>query len=297
MNRSRSPRPAWHGAFTLVELLVVIAIIAILIGLLVPAVQQVREAADRVQCQNNLKQIGLAFHNHHDTLKSFPTGGWYWWAPPTYLNGQPAVGAQQQAGWGFQILPYIEAKNLWRGGAATTNVKRQLLVTGTTVSLYFCPSRRGPQTVTFADPSLFNGIPVPHALSDYAGSNREGTGVVCRFSPARMADITDGTSNTLMVGEKRVNLLYLGQPQRGDDLGYAAGWDDNIVRSTSRTPHADSLNPDSTSRRRFGSSHLGGFYAVFADGSVRFIPFTIDRTVFAALGNKSDGQAVDLSGF
>jgi prepilin-type N-terminal cleavage/methylation domain-containing protein/prepilin-type processing-associated H-X9-DG protein len=297
MNRSRSPLPACRGAFTLIELLVVIAIIAILIGLLVPAVQQVREAANRIQCRNNLKQIGLAFHNHHDTLKFFPTGGWYWWSPPTYLNGKPAIGANQQAGWGFQILPYIEATNLWRGGKASTDLDRQFLVTGTTVPLYFCPSRRGPQTVTFADPSLFNGVPVPHALSDYAGSNREGTGVVCRFSPTRMADITDGTSNTLMVGEKRVNLLYLGQPQRGDDLGYAAGWGDNIVRSTSRTPHVDSLNPDSTSRRRFGSSHIGGFNAVFADGSVRFIPFTIDRTVFSALGNKSDGLAVDLSDF
>src|SRR5262249_54373109 len=102
-------------AFTLIELLVVIAIIAILLGLLLPAVQKVREAAARAQCQNNLKQIGLAFQSHHDVYQMFPSGGWDETAPPNYINGQPATLQQQQAGWGFQVLPFIEGANAWRG--------------------------------------------------------------------------------------------------------------------------------------------------------------------------------------
>src|SRR5262245_56778612 len=113
------PRERLSG-FTLIELLVVIAIIAVLIGLLLPAVQKVREAAQRLQCANNLKQVVLAFHGHHDSNGGFPLGGNGADPARALVGGVPAVGKAQTLGWAYQILPYLEQSALWAGPAEAT---------------------------------------------------------------------------------------------------------------------------------------------------------------------------------
>jgi prepilin-type N-terminal cleavage/methylation domain-containing protein/prepilin-type processing-associated H-X9-DG protein len=277
--------------FTLIELLVVLAIIGVLTALLVPAVQRAREAIQRTTCANHLRQIGLAFQNHHDTLHYFPSGGWHWFTPPNYAGSYPAVGAQQQAGWGFQILPYVEGDAAWRAGP--------VVAIATANPLFFCPSRRNPETVTYVDQYTppVTGTEVTHGLCDYAASNWEGTGVVRQFKPLRMADVTDGTSHTLLAGEKRLNLTDLGLPQPDDNEGYTAGFDEDSIRRTDVAPAPDFHGKDWDVQRHFGSSHPGGFNAVFVDGSVRLLGYSIDPRVFARLGNVSDGQAVSDSDF
>jgi prepilin-type N-terminal cleavage/methylation domain-containing protein/prepilin-type processing-associated H-X9-DG protein len=294
-------KPLLRRAYTLIELLVVIAIMAVLIGLLIPAVQKVREAASRLQCANQLKQIGLAFQTHHTALGYFPTAGTDWGSPPTYVKGTPAVGSQQGAGWGFQILPHLEADAVWRGGGATTDNARQRAAVAAILPVFFCPSRRAPMTVAYADLYISQGPGdlVTHGLCDYAANNLDnGSGAIRANGfgpPLHIADITDGTSATLLVGEKRMNLFYLGQLPRSDDNeGYSAGNDWDTMRNANNPPAPDT-NEDSDERgfANFGSSHRTGLNVVFADGSVRLISFGIDPTVFSRLGTRADGQPID----
>ena len=120
-------RCASRRAFTLVELLVVIAIIGILLGMLLPAVQSVREAARRAECSNGVRQITLAFHLHHDSHGFFPSGGWDWFRPPNV-----GIGKDQHAGWGYQILPYIEANSIYESDPLTAIASPN--------NIFFCPS-------------------------------------------------------------------------------------------------------------------------------------------------------------
>lgn len=273
-----------RGGFTLVELLVVIAIIGVLVALLLPAVQAAREAARRSQCQNNLKQIGLGLHNHHDIYGVFPTGGRDYYSARTFANGNPEVINRQDWGWLYQLLPFIEQQNQWEV-AADAAVQSALIKT------YFCPSRR-PAT-------LLGGS---RGVNDYAGNAGTYTstgyawgdgynGVVVRNTQPTVgfAHITDGTSNVVFVGEKRLDRYAMGTFQCDDNEGYASGWDWDIIRWGNDPPQPDRRGFDQC-EVLFGGLHPAGVNFALCDGSVRHVSFQIDQTTFQRACIRNDGQ-------
>jgi len=292
--------------FTLIELLVVIAIIAILIGLLLPAVQKVREAANRLQCTNNLKQIGLAWNTHQVTYGLYPTGGRMNWDDVNFRGGAPEVLNKQNAGWGYQILPFLEQENVWRGGDAVTDADKNALIYKTPIKVYFCPSRRAPGLIKW-DPS-FVWVPRTETASiDYAASlgntnfpvppipyliGRMEDGI-CRgleSGGARgPAEVLDGLSNTLFVAEKGIDMTYLGKFQYDDDAGYIDSMDPDTLRFTNAVPAKDSpINKRYSCL--FGSSHTGTFGGLMGDGSVKSIQYSISVSTFKAMGSVAGGE-------
>jgi len=288
-------------AFTLVELLVVIAIIGILVALLLPAVQAARESARRTQCTNNLKQLALGAHNHHDTYKKLPNGGEHWSIAPEYnASGSPLINEDQRAGWGFQVLPFIEQQIVWEGGNKPTVAEKQIQAMGAVIPAFFCPSKRAPRILPPIAAWYGPSGTYPHAPIDYAGSNHDNTGAIVRNTSApsqtiSLAGVTDGTSNVMLFAEKRLNRAFLGSYQSDDNEGYTCGWDHDVMRFATREPRPDFTNSGGgDGEQRFGASHPGGFIAANCDGSVRFISYTITLTMFTRYGDRRDGQTLEL---
>jgi len=262
-------------AFTLVELLVVIAIIGILVALLLPAVQAAREAGRRTQCANNLKQIGIAIHNHHDTMKFLPSAGWEWTELPTFLNGVPRIAPDQNGSWAFQILPYLEQGNVYSAGSITgTDEQKAVWVTGQKIDGYFCPSRHRPIAALHNKGSNTRHNYVTISVStnimrggfDYAGTTQDdhnwwrvnnvvvvpasfkGHGVFIRTEGRNssrrhrmgLEGVTDGTANVIAVTEKRLRPNEYDIGPWNNDTGYITGWDGDTMtmafRPADRTP-------------------------------------------------------------
>ncbi len=319
----RSSRPAARG-FTLVELLVVIAIIGVLVALLLPAVQAAREAARRVECQNNLKQFGLAFQNHHDTIGHLPTGGFGWtWVGDPDLD----FGINQPGGWPFNILPFCEQKNIYDIAAGKAGQPKRDDLTkmvGKPIKFFNCPSRRPPMVYPITSGSAtnnfdqvpfgakvdyavcagdqeaiqINGTPVPAVPAQWTYS-----GICYLRSTIRLADITDGTSNTLMVGKKQLAVQnYRNGLDGGDNENLYTGFNSDTWRSTNNRTTGNNNQIRFPPRRDgrlvtvnvFGSAHPAGFNGLLCDGSVRVISYTIDVNNYMRLGNRGDGQTLSL---
>jgi prepilin-type N-terminal cleavage/methylation domain-containing protein/prepilin-type processing-associated H-X9-DG protein len=340
----RLPRRG-RSAFTLIELLVVIAIIAILIGLLLPAVQKVREAAARAQCQNNLKQLAVAVHSYHDVHGFFP---------PVRIAGGDGWGT-----WCVLVLPYIEQQNvytLWDVRlkyAAQSPAARQAQV-----KTFYCPSRRGPDGLSTAEAfdAADGAAPPPWdssgtqyrfsaannpagSLTDYAGNvgdfrgannntagawfNNTSNGVLIigrvASTPAQgsatdatpiptfkgyvtMAGVTDGTSNTFLVGEKHVPQGAFGRLLAGDGPAFSGAWTSYSGRiagiedplAQGPTDLLRSTSGDAFWARKFGSWHTGVCQFAFADGSVRVVRNSTDTTTLRWLAGRADGNVASL---
>jgi prepilin-type N-terminal cleavage/methylation domain-containing protein/prepilin-type processing-associated H-X9-DG protein len=321
--------PVRRTGFSLVELLVAIAIIGILLAILLPAVQQAREAARQAQCQNNLKQIGLALHTFENDYGTFPPALFLSWSVVPNNYGQPpdySNGAINQFSWMSRILPYLDQGNLYSqidfrefpwptpcGGlpdGSFINEKK--------VPYLICPSFPGNQEPIAVDWGPPCGIG-RHAHTHYLGVN--GTdqfrydGILHVNSRVKLTDVKDGTSSTLLVGERPPSHdRYAGWWTAGSGwypwFGAAdvvLGTQERIAVNGQSTP----TGPQSTFQKgvfqhvddgygwekhawHFWSPHSGGAYFLFADGHIQFVHYTINKDLFRALGTFNGGEPANV---
>jgi len=301
----RRPRvtacPARPG-FTLVELLVVIAIIGTLVGLLLPAVQAAREAANRSACSNNLKQIGLAFQTYHDSKKAYPHAG-------SDGPNQSCCDATVRTGWNWMwwILPYLEETNLANLPDDTTN---NATVAAAAIKVYYCPSRRIPR--------VYGGTTIS-GRSDYAANGgrdmayngdegpflRQWTNPSASLpitspprTPRKLKDLVDGLTTTVLAGEKQLHSSVQGTAGGDNERWNNSGWDQDCLRFGASVPQPDSKHPTALSSTfwstRFGGQHPGGVLLVYADGSVRLVSYEIDAAPWLNMTLVADGNVVTV---
>jgi prepilin-type processing-associated H-X9-DG protein len=250
--------------------------------MLLPAVQKVREAANRATCENHLKQIGIALHAYHDVYGYFPPGG-------SELSGASAAPTNRRDlwSWAYHILPFVEQEIVWKHTNHNT-------IAQTPIKIYYCPSRRAA--------ALYNGS----ARLDYAGNagtdsqGRNGVFVETGKGLCNIALITDGTSNTVMAGEKQLNAANFGHTTDDNEPYNRPGWngDFDVFRLGSVTPAKDTRVAGGTAAsNRFGSAHIGGFNAVFCDGSVRHVRFSVSAATWKAACVRNDNLTYDQNGF
>lgn len=308
MKVSRRPvRKEVRRGFTLVELLVVIAIIGVLVALLLPAVQAAREAARRMQCANNLRQVGLATHNFHDT---------YLYLPPAFL-GDNTDATDGWATWGALVLPFAEGSNQFNKWDLKYRVIEQVPEAyQTKIKMYFCPSRL-PHVLSLNDFANPGG-----ALSDYAGcfgtdnkfaqsngamipnkpqigTDSNGKNYLLQWSgQLKMSNITDGTSNTFLFGEKHIRPNSL--RGKNEDRSVFSGVRNTHRRMAGVSPDGAEVRPlqpptasVAISNSSFGGPHPGVCQFVFADGSTRTVQIQTNVTTLSRFAQRDDGEVIE----
>jgi prepilin-type N-terminal cleavage/methylation domain-containing protein/prepilin-type processing-associated H-X9-DG protein len=310
MKRSLLPPQRTRYGFTLIELLVVIAIVGILIALLLPAVQKVREAANRAKCANNLKQMGLALHNYHDSYESFPPG---------------QVENPKKHVWTAYTLPYFEQDNIYRqyDFAVHWYQDPNTNVVVLPLKIFQCPSAPPDRVEDPQDQRA--GVTVPASCSDYGAIGNvdqalvdngfipgplpaKPNGVLADQHPTRIAEITDGTSETMVVGEiagRPTHYVTGGKVVPYDPAHpvYGAGWADWDNGFQIHGSAGDGLTEpgpcgvNCNNNKGIYSFHPGGANILFADGSVRFLRETVSIATVAALATRNGGEVVSDSDY